>query len=76
MVLSTDHPANHNNSTYGLLNTRLQLRYIDMGQFLVKSDLLKQYKFEFIPEADGLIVEKMSEHITPVFINKILFVHN
>jgi glycosyltransferase involved in cell wall biosynthesis len=76
MVLSTDHEANHNNSTYGMLNTRLQVRYIDMGQFLVKSDLLKQYKFESRFDADGVIVEKMLEHITPVFINKILFVHN
>jgi glycosyltransferase involved in cell wall biosynthesis len=75
-VLSHNNLLNHNKKDYGLLIPQIKHSHIDMGQFVVKSDIIKKYKFESIAPADGVLIEEMKHELKPEYINKILFVHN
>ena len=75
-VLSHNNQLNHNKKDYGLLIPEIKHCYIDMGQFVVKKELISKYKFQSVAPADGLLIEEMKKEIIPTYINKILFVHN
>lgn len=75
-VLSHDNILNHNKKDYGLLVPQIRHSYIDMGQFTVKSEIIKKYKFKSIAPADGELIEEMKHELIPHYINKILFIHN
>lgn len=67
----------HNQQDYGHFVPKLQYCYIDWGQYATKSDLLKKYPIRLDEHgADGLLVEDMKNELIPLFINKVLFVHN
>lgn len=76
MVLSHNNIENHNKKDYGLFIPQLRHSYIDMGQFVIKKEIIQKYKFELIAPADGQLVEDMKHELLPCYINKILFVHN
>ena len=75
-VLSHNNLLNHNKKDYGLLIPQIKHSHIDMGQFVVKSDIIKKYKFESIAPADGVLIENMKHELIPAYIDKVLFVHN
>ena len=75
-VLSHNNLLNHNKKDYGLLIPQIKHSHIDMGQFVVKSDIIKKYKFESIAPADGVLIEEMKHELIPAYIDKVLFVHN
>jgi glycosyltransferase involved in cell wall biosynthesis len=77
MVHNYDMLSNHNQSSYGLFTPEIKKYSIDIGQFAVKKDLINGHSFKVdVVEADGDLVEELLPKIIPVFINKILFVHN
>ena len=69
-------PFSSNGSSYGMLTPKLQQDHIDLGQYAIKTSLLKQYRFnEDNPAADGELISKVKERKSK-YINKCLFVHN
>jgi glycosyltransferase involved in cell wall biosynthesis len=76
MILSHNNIENHNKKDYGLFIPQLKHSYIDMGQFAVKAEIIKDHKFHSIAPADGVLVEEMLPKLKPHYINKVLFVHN
>lgn len=76
MVHNYNMPKNKNRRDYGLFVPELKVEGIDIGQFVVKSELIKNRKFQSTPIADGLIVEEMLSELKPSYVNKILFIHN
>ena len=69
-------PFSSNGSSYGMLIPKLQQDHIDLGQYAIKTSILKQIKFnENNPAADGELISKVKERKSK-YINKCLFVHN
>ena len=75
-VLSHYNELNHNKKDYGLLVPQIKGCYIDMGQFTVKKEILKGYKFKNIAPADAEFIEEIKDKLSPLYIDKVLFVHN
>jgi len=69
--------VNHNKSSYGYLDCRLEITKIDMGCVVVRSDLAKGYEFDLRIAADWRYFRKiLSLDPRVIKIDKILFVHN
>ena len=69
-------PFSSNGSSYGMLIPRLQQDHIDLGQYAIKTSLLKQHRFnKDNPAADGELITKL-RGANSKYINKCLFVHN
>jgi glycosyltransferase involved in cell wall biosynthesis len=67
----------HNQKDYGHFVPKLQYCYIDWGQYATKNSLLKRYPIRLNEYgADGFLVEDMKHELVPLFIDKVLFVHN
>ena len=75
-VLSHYNELNQNKKDYGLFVPQIKGCYIDMGQFAIKTQILKNHKFKSIAPADADLIEEIKGKLNPVYINKILFVHN
>lgn len=76
MVSNHNNSKHHNQKSYGVLIPRIELNWIDMGQFTVKRDVIQKYQFLKVNEADGHLIESMKHELKPVYIDKVLFVHN
>lgn len=76
MVTNHNNIESHNHKDYGLFVPQLRHSYIDMGQFVIHRDLIIDYKFESVAPADGVFIEYIKDKLNPVYIDKILFVHN
>lgn len=71
-------PMNHNSSTYGFMDTKLQINSIDMGSVVVKTKIAKKVGFKNKDFAAdwGYFKEILNLNVTTYKINKVLFVHN
>jgi glycosyltransferase involved in cell wall biosynthesis len=67
---------NEKQSPYSLFKPKLRNCHIDMGQFAARKDLIAGRKFNISYTADGEFVESLIPFIHPVYIEKVLFVHN
>lgn len=76
MILSHNNTENHNHKDYGLFLPRIQHSYMDVGQFAIKRDTIDGHKFGTNADADGTLIEEIKTKLIPVYINKVLFVHN
>lgn len=75
-VLSHYNELNHNKKDYGLLVPQIKGCYIDMGQFAVKKEVLEGHEFKNVAPADSELIEEIKNKLSPLYINKVLFVHN
>lgn len=73
-----DNPRNENKSTYGLLKSKLENSFIDMGSVVVRSSLAKQVGFKSLEMgADWIYFNEILKLNPSIYkINKVLFVHN
>ena len=76
MVLSHKNILNHNKKDYGLLIPQIQHSMIDVGQYAVKKDLIKNHRFTSKADSDGDLIMEMKAKLIPEYIDKVLFVHN
>jgi glycosyltransferase involved in cell wall biosynthesis len=76
MILSHNNIKNSNRKDYGLFKPRLQHSYIDMGQFAIRESTIHGHKFNLTAPADGELIEEIKHKLVPVYIDKVLFVHN
>jgi len=76
MVHSHNNKLNHNGKDYGLFIPKLGHSLIDVGQFAIRKETAKGHLFNSKPDADGDYIEEIKHKIKPVYINKILYVHN
>lgn len=67
---------NEQQQPYSLFKPRLARLHIDMGQFLVRKDLMENRKFNSSYTGDGDLVEELKSFINPIYIEKVLFIHN
>jgi glycosyltransferase involved in cell wall biosynthesis len=75
-ILSHHNILNHNRKDYGLLIPQIKHSHIDLGQFAVKNEVIKKYRFQSVAPADGVMIEEFKHELKPVYIDKVLFVHN
>lgn len=77
-IHSHDNILNHNKSTYGYMNSKLEISNIDMGCVVVKSSIAKSVGFNSISySADwDYFSEILSTSPSIKKIDKVLFVHN
>ena len=60
-----------------MLTPKLQQDHIDLGQYVIKTSILKELNFnENNPAADGELITKVASVAKSRYINKCLFVHN
>ena len=76
MVLSHKNILNHNKKDYGLLIPQIQHSMIDVGQYAVKKDIIKNHRFTSKADSDGDLIMEMKAKLIPEYIDKVLFVHN
>lgn len=76
MVSNHNHVKHHNKKDYGVLIPKIERWSIDMGQFAVNRSIIQKYKFLSKNDADGILIEEMKPELKPVYIDKVLFVHN
>lgn len=77
-VHNYDTPVNHNQSSYGLMRSRLRHGYIDMGVAAIRTRLARQVGFKHTHEtADwNYFEEVLATEPTTHKIDKIMMVHN
>jgi len=76
MILSHHNILNHNRKDYGLLIPKIEHSMIDVGQYAVKRDVIKNHKFKSNPDSDGDLIVSMKDELNPIYLDKVLFVHN
>lgn len=78
VIHNYDTPINHNQSSYGLMQSRLRHGCIDMGAVAIRSKLAKQIGFKYKHEsADWTYFEEiLGTKPTVHKINKVMMVHN
>ena len=78
LVHSHKTKVNHNQHTYGYMNSILQSSHIDIGNVVVKSELAKKVGFNSTRfAADWDYIESILDYHPSIYkIEKILFVHN
>jgi glycosyltransferase involved in cell wall biosynthesis len=67
---------NEKQQPYSLFKPLLKVNHIDMGQFAVKKELIGDIKFKIHYSGDGLFVNDLLPKINPVYVEKVLFIHN
>jgi glycosyltransferase involved in cell wall biosynthesis len=67
---------NQHQPPYSLFKPFPKVTHIDMGQFLVRKDLMENRRFKIEYSADGILVEELNPFINPIYIEKVLFIHN
>ena len=76
MVMSHNNSENLNKKAYGLFKPKIKHSYIDVGQYAVSRDVIMNHKFGSKADSDGDLIEEIIYKLRPVYIDKILFVHN
>lgn len=67
---------NEKQQPYSLFKPLLKVCHIDMGQFAASKELIGETRFKINYDADGRFIEELKPKIKPVYIEKVLFVHN
>ena len=75
-ILSHHNLLNHNKKDYGLFIPKVKGCHIDMGQFAIKNEIIKEHKFKSIAPADSELIDEIIHKLISNYIDKVLFVHN
>lgn len=67
---------NEQQPPYSLFKPTLNALHIDMGQFVASKELIAETRFTINYDADGIFIEHLKPKIKPVYIEKVLFIHN